>query len=88
MKNPPVSSAGDGRGDLIAVYDGYFDMLVTAAVDRFGVPEEVARRLAEEVLLSFLYRPAKTADADQWLLGAMAAACRRYLESATAGEAR
>ena len=88
MKNPPVSSASDGRGDLIAGYDGYFDMLVAAASDRFGVPEEVARRLAEEVLLSFLHRSAKTADPDQWLLGAMATTCRRYLESAMAGEAR
>lgn len=88
MKNPPVSSARDGRGDLIAGYDGSFDMLVAAARERFGVPEDVAKRLAEDVLLSFLHRSAKTADPDQWLLGAMATACRRYLESTAAGEAR
>jgi len=53
-------------------------LLLRYAAKRFGIPEEIAEELVQDVFVSYVSRHAAVNDARAWLIGAVSHACRHY----------
>ena len=77
MDDSPHVPARHGDGDLVALYERQFAVMVGIGVDRYGLDVEEAERLAHEAFIGLLFAGDEIVDRERWLLGALESAGRR-----------
>ena len=72
------SETPDAEDSFVRVYESYFRLLTSIAVQKFRVPETEAESLAHEVFLKYLRSSATITDIRGWLIGAICHVSRHY----------
>lgn len=81
VEETTASGLLERTADFGALYEQNIDVLVGAAMKRFGISQSDAQTLAHDVFLSYFLKADEVLDPRAWLIGAIYNASKHFLRS-------